>query len=303
MGARTRITLFAAATLTIGALAGSSSPAAVPDVPWSSLLPALPSSNDVQPRPVKGCRKPTVRCVNVEVRKLRKLRNRLGCDHRAVFATTYLELTKQIRDDIRSGFVKHNLRSPRYLYTEDALFANFYFRVVRRYKRGLPVPEAWRIAFEAAASNDKAAVQDMLLGINAHVQNDMPFVLASLGLRDRKGNSRKPDHDAMNGALTRGYERVVKAVRDRYDPNMDLTNSPLIPLDDIAGLELTKSWREVVWRNAERIARADSKAELTQVTQSIEAYAAANARLIAAGGVPDYGTSRDAYCAAGPAGR
>ena len=44
----------------------------------------------------------------------------------------------------------------------------------------------------------------MLLGINAHVQNDMPFVLAQLGLRDRKGQSRKPDHDNFNEVLDQG---------------------------------------------------------------------------------------------------
>jgi hypothetical protein len=142
----------------------------------------------------------------------------------------------------------------------------------------------------------------MLLGINAHVQNDMPFVLASLGLRTRDGRSRKPDHDFTNGTLNRGYERVVEAVRKRYDPAMDLTNPPLIPLDDLAGLELTRTWREIVWRNAERLLNARTRAERTQVALSIEEYAATSARLIAAGGLPGYGAERDAYCAAGPSG-
>ena len=41
----------------------------------------------------------------------------------------------------------------------------------------------------------------MLLGINAHVQNDMPFVIAALGLRNKKGGSRKPEHDLVNEVL------------------------------------------------------------------------------------------------------
>ncbi len=191
---------------------------------------------------------------------------------------------------------------PKYLYTEDGVFANFYFRVVRAWNRGEPIPEAWRIAFEAAGSHDKGAVQDMLLGINAHVQNDMPFVLASMGLRTKDGRSRKPDHDFTNGTLNRGYPRVVNAVRTRFDPAMDLSNSPLIPFDDLAGLELTRVWREVVWRNAERLVNAENRAERTQVARSIEDYAALNARLIAAAGIPGYGATRDAYCAQGPSG-
>ena len=118
----------------------------------------------------------------------------------------------------------------------------------------------------------------MLLGINAHVQNDMPFVLASMGLRTKSGRSRKPDHDFTNGTLNRGYPRVVAAVRKRYDSAMDLSNSPLIPLDDLAGLELTRTWREVVWRNAERLLNAETRARAHQVAQSIEDYAAATPR-------------------------
>jgi hypothetical protein len=51
----------------------------------------------------------------------------------------------------------------------------------------------------------------MLLGINAHVQNDMPFVIAALGVRQPDGTSRKPDHDLVNEVLNRGYEPVVEA--------------------------------------------------------------------------------------------
>ena len=60
----------------------------------------------------------------------------------------------------------------------------------------------------------------LLLGINAHVQNDMPFVLAALGLRARDGGSRKEDHDAINEVLDRSYPDVVNAVRDRFDPRV-----------------------------------------------------------------------------------
>ena len=99
---------------------------------------------------------------------------------------------------------------------------------------GTRSPKAWQIAFDTAARNDTGAVQDMLLGINAHVQNDMPFVLAHLGLRDRDGTSRKPDHDVANGALNRGYEEVVEEVRLRFDELIGLSNPAGLPADDLA---------------------------------------------------------------------
>ena len=297
--ARVSIAAFLAAAV-VGA--GATASAETINIPWSELLPPLPTAKNPQPHAVPNCRVAKPKCVQRTIDRLRRLRTQLGCDHRAVFATTYLELTRQIRQDIRDGLVRRKMIDPNYLYTEDGVFANFYFRAFRAWNRGEPVPEAWRIAFEANAAGDKGAVQDMLLGINAHVQNDMPFVLASMGLRTPDGTSRKPDHDFTNGTLNRGYPRVVAAIRERFDPAMDLTNSPLIPLDDLAGLELTRTWREVVWRNAERLLNADTRAARTRVAQSIEDYAAINARLIAAAGIPGYGATRDAYCAAGPSG-
>jgi hypothetical protein len=225
---------------------------------------------------------------------VKRLQRRLGCDHRAVFATTYLKLTQMARRTVKRkpGF----FRFPKYFFREDALFANVYFRTVRAWNRGEPVPDAWRIAFAAARSPHVNAGQDMLLGINAHVQNDMPFVLAALGLRNKGGTSRKPDHDKANLVLNAGYEPVVEAIRARYDPILSLTNSSWHPIDDVAGLEVVRGWRELVWRNAERLVNARSRAERTQIARQIELNAGLQAQLIALVPQPGYRATRDAYC-------
>ncbi|HEV7462190.1 MAG TPA: DUF5995 family protein [Solirubrobacteraceae bacterium] len=263
--------------------------------PWPDLLPALPTSANPQPGAVPGCAEPTPRCIDLEVAGLRDLRGRLRCDHRAVFATTYLVLTLALRDKVRSD--PRFFADPRYLYTEDALFAHYYFRTVDDYAAGRPVPRAWRIAFDTAARGGANAAQDMLLGINAHVQRDMPFVLAQLGLRRPDGSSRKGDHDRVNDVLQRAYEPVVQAIARSYDPFVSISNAGASPVDNIAGLEMVKGWREGVWRNAERLLNAATPAQRQAVANSIEANAAGWARTIAAGRVPGYRARRDAYCA------
>ena len=274
----------------------------VPNLEWTELLPPIPTAQNPQPGPVATCQKPEPRCIRAQIRRLRAARDGWGCDHRAVFATTYLTLTKQLFADVKSGLVERKFDDPEYLYTEDALFANIYFRTARAYDRGDEIADAWQIAFDTAERDDTGAVQDMLLGINAHVQNDMPFMLASLGLTRPNGKSRKGDHDEANGTLNRAYEDVVAEVRDRFDPAIDLSNPELVPLDDLVGLELVRTWRENVWRNAERLLNADGKREQRQVAKQIEAEAATTAQTIATGSLPGYGATRDAYCAAGPSG-
>jgi hypothetical protein len=257
----------------------------------------MPSGSSVQPFPVPYCVRASVKCIDVEIRRLRSLQGRFGCDHRGVFATTYLELTRELRETLRKR--QRFFNDPKYLYREDALFANVYFNTARAYARGRPVPEAWQVAFDTAGSADVNGAQDMLLGINAHVQNDMPFVLAALGLRTRKGESRKPDHDRMTDVLDAAYERVVRAIEDRFDPMMATTNANWTFGDDVAGLELVKEWRETVWRNAERLLAAKSPEERARVARDIQQYAGGWARMIAnPAQMPGYRKQRDDYCVA-----
>jgi hypothetical protein len=255
-------------------------------------IPANP-----RPGPVPGCRRASLKCVRVAASRLHKLETRLGCDHRAVFATTYRVLTQVMvrRLQREPGF----FRWPRYLFFEDGLFADVYIATSQAYPRGRRVSPAWQIAYEAAAAGDLTGAQDMLLGINAHVQNDMPFVLAALGTSTRRGLSRKEDHDAENEILAEAYQQVVDAVERRYDPSVGVTNPDGVPADDIAGLELVKGWREEVWRNANRLiaTRKDPEAHAA-VADEVQQNAASWARGIAATRTPGYGAQRDAYCEA-----
>ena len=266
-----------------------------PNPPWPQLLPAFPVSAKSQPRPMPHCRRATMRCVDGNLRRLQRAVDRFGCDHRAVFATTYLTLTKVFRDAMLRD--RHLFRDRRYLIYEDTLFANYYFNMLHAVDRGRPIPQAWQVAIDAAARGDDNAAQDMLLGINAHVQRDMPYVVASLGLVTREGHTRKPDHDVMNNVLNEAYEPVVQAIQQRYDPIVSLTNASWDPADDVAGLELVKGWREGVWRNAERLVNAKSAAERSQVVDSIETNAATWARMMSTPQLPPgYRARRDAYC-------
>jgi hypothetical protein len=284
--------LLAVAIVAAGIAAWAS--AAPPGVAWTQFLPALPSPPQTHPNRVAHCPEARLKCVRVQIGRMKAAQERLGCDHKAVFMTTYLVLTQALREAMKAD--PHMLTWPRWFFREDALFANTYFRTIKRWEQGREVPPAWRIAFETADDGEVLGSQDMLLGINAHVQNDMPFVIAQLGLRDRKDEARKPDHDLTNDVLASAYEDVVTAVRDRFDPSLGVTNPPGVPADDVAGLEMVRQWRENVWRNAERLVNAKDDEERAEVAADIKSYAAEWARGIASTPSPGYRAQRDAYC-------
>src|SRR4051812_49138192 len=106
-----RIALAVLAALPAGALASSS------PIHWESYLPDFPPRGPL-PHAVPGCPKPTLRCIDVEIRTMRRMQVKLGCDHRAVFDTTYLTLTKALRREVVRRPSK--IADLRYLYTEDA---------------------------------------------------------------------------------------------------------------------------------------------------------------------------------------
>ena len=98
-----------------------------------------------------------------------------SCDHDAIFALSYLRTTEEYRRTIEdpdffedTGFVNH----------EDAVFAAYYFDAYDdwRHDRTTEVPPAWRIAFQAADDGEVSAAGNMFLGMNAHIQRDLPFV-------------------------------------------------------------------------------------------------------------------------------
>jgi hypothetical protein len=266
-----------------------------PNLPWPSLLPPMQVPNTVQPGPVSYCHEATIGCVDETIARMRALRRRLGCDHRAVFATTYLLLTEEMRKTVATE--PHFFSDNRWLIYLDVLFAKYYFDTNWIHDAGKGVPEAWQTGFATAAHGDANAGQDMLLGINAHVQRDMPFVMAGVGLRKPDGSTRKPDHDAANEVLRRAYDRIVMTIADQYDPLISTSNSEATPVDNIGGLELVKEWREGVWRNAERLLNAKSADERASISGQIEDDAAVWARSIAANDQPaGYRAYRDDYC-------
>ncbi len=277
--------------LTAALLAGSliaAAPAAQAAEPvhvhWESLLPQLVMRGD-GPGRLAECGRISIRCVDKVAAQLHARSAALGCDHRAIFPEIYARLTEQLRKAIATqGF----FTSRRFLEQEVVLFKRF----LDRSFDGVFVPKAWQIAFDAWKQGDTVGVQDLLLGINAHVQRDMPYVVAAMGL------GAKADHDKVNEVLDAAFRPIVQEVTDRYDPLTQFAVS-LEPFTDVMGIELVREWREGVWRNAEALtaAKGDPRA-LSLVEQEIENNAAVTEQFIATSRYPGYGPTRDAYCRA-----
>jgi hypothetical protein len=289
------LALVAAVIATSPAVAAAEDP---PFIPWTDLLPGLTMGFD--PSSENDCKAGRPRCVDSIIHEMERRFDPLAdaCDHDAIFALSYLRTTEEFRRAAEepgffedTAFVRH----------EAAVFADIYFEAFDNWHHGRrdQVPRAWAIAFEAAADRSMPAGGDMSLGINAHVQRDLPFVLAGIGLVKPDGSSRKPDHDRVNVFLNRVSAVLYPEIARRFDPTIDDNDLPG-PYDDAAIFQIIPTWRENAWRNAERLISAPTPEARAQVAADIEAYAASQAEAIRLGtgyGPLQSSAARDAFCA------
>jgi len=268
-------------------------------VDWTSFLPATASQYD--PTASDDCTGGRIQCVDKVIREMTRDFDRLAaaCDHNVIFSLAYLRTTEEYKRSVLTpGFYS----DPAFLNHEDATFAAYYFRPLNAYRAGnrAAVPMAWQIAFDAARDKTVSAAGNAFLGFNAHIQRDLPFVLAEIGLVKPDGSSRKPDHDKVNEFLNN--VSFTAELSRRFDPSFDDSSTDGTKLDDAAIFQVFPAWREEAWRNAERLVAANTPAERAFVEEQIDTIATATAQSFKASFAysPTSGGSaaRDTHCAA-----
>jgi hypothetical protein len=86
---------------------------------------------------------------------------------------------------------------------------------------GAAVPQAWQIAFAGARSGNMSGLGDLLLGMNAHINRDLPYVFAGLVLVTPDGASRKPGHEKVDVFLNMVAPSLLAEEAARFDPTID----------------------------------------------------------------------------------
>lgn len=245
---------------------------------WPTFLPAF-DAGEYELSDSDVCKKGQMACVDNAIREMTKRFNSLGCDHNSTFAFTYLLTTEEYRQAVEdpefftdNAFVNH----------QDALFAEYYFDQFDDWRRGdvEEVSPAWRIAFHAADEQQVSGMGNVFLGMNAHVNRDLPFVLAEIGLVKPDGTSRKVDHDRVNDFLAATNQYLLAEAAKFLDPTLDDGDIPGLSVDNSVTVQALVLWREQAWRNAERLVAADTQAEWDAVAQDIEQMAALEALTI-----------------------
>jgi len=177
------------------------------------------------------------------------------------FALLYLRTTEGMRDANLAGeFSVPSFWDTRVIPT----FASYYLDAYAAWRRGdlREVDPAWRIAFRA--DPDKLTCTQLLyLGINAHVNNDLAFVIEELGPR-----YTYPDHKHVDDVLAFRTRPVVypEIQRDLCPGLFSEVVPPGADRDIFA-------WRQLAWDNAQRLLAAPTPRDRDKLAREIRRHA------------------------------
>ncbi len=185
-------------------------------------------------------------------------------DRRGFFLRCYALMTGNTLRAIHQG----QFHDPAWVERLLHLFADYYFLALDAYEQGdAETPPVWRLAHDAAVERRTQVLQDLLLGINAHINYDLVLTLVDMlepewaTLSPEQRRQRYEDHCHVNTIIAATIDCVQDQVVTPDNWWLGMVDRVLGPLDEHAAARLIRHWREDVWQQAMRMLAATDPEE------------------------------------------
>lgn len=206
-----------------------------------------------------------------------------AANSQAVFLSCYKMMTSNMLASIERG----EFLDPAWVAKLLHSFADHYFVALEYYERDpTAAPRVWQLAHSTTRDPQAFPLQNLLLGINAHINYDLVLTLVDLLRPEWSDNSdeqrtmRYTDYCHVNDVIVRTIDTVQDQVLEPAMPAMDILDKLLGPLDELLISRLISQWRETVWHNALRVLEASADDEQSSLLQQIEEEALGLGKLI-----------------------
>ncbi len=166
--------------------------------------------------------------------------------HRRTFISTYLRTTTAVGRAVEDGLFEDGAWVERW----DVVFADLYLVAHDAETAGQAVPRPWRETFTAPPTLHP--VQHLLLGINAHINYDLPQSLVSVIPEEEFADPavldrRLRDHQRIDAVL--GARVAAEDAELRTLGHVPLADRLLTPVNRLASRRLLREARRKVWHN------------------------------------------------------
>ena len=188
-------------------------------------------------------------------------------DARCVFARAYASLSHVLARSVEhAGF-----SDPAWVTRLAVVFSEYYLRALDERDEGRLAPGAWTIVFDASEHGRTSVLEELVLGMTAHIVNDLPQALCDVGLSTPGGVSRIGDYHLLNDVLGQAIGTIQQELSARYDPWLGLLDRVFEGYDEILTNYGLRIARAAAWYNAHRLLDpASREAAKTAIAHSPE---------------------------------
>jgi hypothetical protein len=155
-------------------------------------------------------------------------------------------------------------------------FAEYYFVALTAYERDpASAPPVWQLAHEVAREEDALALQQLMLGVNAHINYDLVLTLADMlgaeweRLSEEQRRTRYTDYCHVNHVIGETINAVQDQVLEPAMPAMELIDRLFGSLDERLISRVITDWRDSVWEHAARIIQTADAAERARLVHQV----------------------------------
>jgi hypothetical protein len=171
--------------------------------------------------------------------------------HRRTFIKTYQRTTQAVGDAVDAAFFE----DPEWVVRWDIAFADLFIVAHDADQAGGRVPRPWRLAFQAGP--DLPTIVHLLLGMNAHINYDLPQATLSV-ITDQEFEDpvlierRRRDHERIDQILA----RRVTAEDHAIGGARSVLDRLLTPANRLSSRRFLREARQKVWLNVAELQQA-----------------------------------------------
>jgi hypothetical protein len=198
-------------------------------------------------------------------------------DYRSVFVRSYRAITVRMERAVNDREFEDNP----WMEALDVRFAQEYFDALDAVEAGRAgLPACWKVAFDLARDRRTLVIQDLLLGMNAHILHDLPLTLFKAGLAPQERALRQRDHERVNEVLKGMIDDVQRDISRHYSVALGFLDRGASFKDEIltdAGIRVA---RAKAWTTALALADAPDAAARAALLGDCDRAIAASASLL-----------------------
>lgn len=192
----------------------------------------------------------------------------LDRDSRAIFLRGYYTMTVEVDAAIRGrgDYEQPIFFDGGWVDAVAARFARLYFRSLKR-----PASKAWARAHALAGDEQSSVIENLMLGINAHINYDLAFGVHELliergdHLHPERLARRRFDHDQINNVLMRCTPKLQAVLHREFGGGIRLFSDLFGKLDELFTFTGLRAYRDRVWHNVLALLSARDDEERAKV--------------------------------------